>query len=412
MEMTDKTTNPIVLSTKKYLEEAGVHASGDLSAFRAEKGSYVKIDDAIVAKVDAALQSVPQIMLNKLYSGDVYHVIYDKGLGVLQKSAQHPGEYLGNVVSADANNKIKGVARLRKLDIGAQIAGNVFTAMSLVTRQYFMSQINNRLHKIEGCVMEIRKFLEDDKRSKLQSEEEFLKMTQQTMPFIVENEAQKQATLTSIQKIRMDALADIIFYRKQINSPERISAKKDKSDEVIKNVNDICSLMSEYWYSLYLYCFAVYLEPIVARNYDSDYLNLLIEELLERCRCYKKDFVLWKQKLEDYVESAVAFQDNKLLSGLNNYLNGNKYLIGVQAPYYSGGTLLQVLINMAVDVTDNLDKNYKRTQKEKAKNSLSVSMWENIEIMEEKRMVLQQIDLSHNKRFEVVRDHDGMYIRV
>ena len=149
MRLGDKANNELVVIAKGYLEDAGVHVNTDLSVFEANKEGYIKIDKSIVGKVDAVMQQLPQIVLNKAYSGDVYRVVYDKGVGVLQKSAQHPGMLLGNVVSPDANNKIRDVALLSELSVGPQLISGVFSAMSMITGQYYMTQINNNLGQIE-----------------------------------------------------------------------------------------------------------------------------------------------------------------------------------------------------------------------------------------------------------------------
>lgn len=39
-----------------------------------------------------------------------------------------------------------------------------------------------------------------------------------------------------------------------------------------------------------------YLEPIVAENYNSEYLNILKDDIFEKCECYKKDYEKWKRK--------------------------------------------------------------------------------------------------------------------
>lgn len=398
--------NEMVAVAKEYLETAGVQVDTDLSMFNTERESYLKIDKAIVGKVDSVLQQLPQIMLRDAYSGEVYRAVYDKGLGVLQKSAQYPGMKLGNVVAPDANNHIRDVARWQELSVAPQIASSVFSAMSMITGQYFMTQINNNLVQIEKGVSEIRKFLEDDKLSKLASEEEFLQMTQKTMHFILDNEVQKHSTLASIQKIRMDSLANINFYKMQINNLENISSRKDKADDIINNVQNVCFLISEYWYSLYLYCFAVYLEPVVAQNLDSSYLGVLKADMDEKCQNYKDDYALWKQKLDEYIDSAKAFESNKILEGLK--------LIGKTKVSFTGPVLIaQSLIEIFANVADSVDKNNKKQKREAAIGSLSLSkLWENVEAIEAKQQELTLFDSLYNGKLEVVKEHDEMYIKL
>jgi len=398
--------NEIVAIAKEYLENVGVKMDNDLKKFESDRESYFKLEDSIVGKVDSSLQQLSQFMFNNAYSRDVYRVVYDKGLGVLQKSAQYPGQLLGNVVSPTANNQIRDVARLQELSLVPQIASSVFSVMSLATGQYFMAQINDNLGQIEKAVSEIRQFLEDDKRSKLQSEEEFLKITQKTIHFIQNNEVQKQSTLASIQKVRIDSLASINFYKMQINNLQNIAGKKDKADDIINNVQNVCFMISEYWYSLYLYCFAVYLEPVLAQNLDSDYLRMLEVDMIEKCKNYKTDYTLWKKRLDEYIESAKAFESNKILEGLK--------LIGKTKVYLGGYVLIvQSLVEVFADIADNVDKSNKKKKKDVALDSLSISKtWENVEAIEAKQHELSLFDSLYNGSFELIKDHDDMYIKL
>lgn len=86
---------------------------------------------------------------------------------------------------------IVGSALLKPLSSAPQIIGGIFSVMSIITGQYFMTQINKNLKNIDKGIFDIQRFLENDKRSKLQSEEEFLKNTQKILGYILENKIQK-----------------------------------------------------------------------------------------------------------------------------------------------------------------------------------------------------------------------------
>lgn len=398
--------NSLQVIAKEYLEELGVGVNTDLSLFEIDKSGYMKISRDIVERVDSAMQQIPYFVNLLANTGDVYRVLYDKGLGVLQKSAQHSGQLLGNVVSPDANNKIRDVARLQKLAVGPQIANGIFSVMSMVTGQYFMTQINNNLSQIELSVASIQQYLEYDKKSKLQSEEDFLKMTQKTLPFIIENKAQQQSTITSIQKIKMNSLANIKFYRMQISDFKNISEKKDKAEEVIENVKNISCLISEYWYSLYLFCFATCLEPMVAQNYSKDYLSILMDDMKDRCDCYKDDYKTWKKKLNGYIESAKAFEDNKIYDIMKTVAK-NKIYANL---YIAAG---QLIVGAAADVADKVDKKAKKKKKEAAIGSLEYSdIGKNVDVIEVKRKELLLFGALYNNKIELVKDHEDIYIKL
>lgn len=390
---------------EKDLSDFGIEVSSDLTEYNLNKAEYVKIDAKTAGRVNAVLQQLPLLINKATYDGDVYRVIYDKGLGVLQKSVKYSGMFLGNVVDPNTNNKIKDVARLQELPIEAQIVMNIFSVMSMVTGQYFMSQISQELDRLNENVEYIRKFLENDKRSKLQSEEEFLKMTQKTINFILQDEVQKQATLSSVQKIRIDALLGIYFYKRQINDLKDLSPQNDKAKKVIKNIQKICFVISEYWYSLYLYCYALYLETIISENFDSEYIKMMIQDMMEKCDQYKADYSKWKRMMENYIDEAKAF-------GANKGLEAAKYIRvhGISRTRYA---LLLNIIGLVAEVADEADKKSKKKKQDEAKECLHLNaVVEDMKAIECRQNELRLYEALYNNRLEILKDHDELYMKI
>ena len=205
--------NQLEIFSNQYLKEIGMGIDEDLSDFNINSNKYKKIDDSLATRLNSLIQLFPNLINLSNYSGDVYRVVFDKGLGVLQTSAKYPGYFTGNVVQAGTNNKIVSGAVFQQLSMAPQIISGVFSVMSIVTGQYYMSQINNNLQKMEKEISDIKQYLKDDKKSRLLSREEFLRTTQDSLNYILENDMQKLSTITSIQKIKIDSLADINFYK-------------------------------------------------------------------------------------------------------------------------------------------------------------------------------------------------------
>lgn len=403
--------NSLEISTPDYLEPLGVKVSTDLSLYEENKTGYIKLENEMVGRINLFMQHLPDLIGDAISnSGDVYRVIYDKSKYDLQQAAwKHNGVFHGTLVSKGTNNRIRGQADLLELSMAPQVVNGIFSVMSMVTGQYFMTQINNHLSQIEERVASIQEFLENDKKSKLQSEEEFLKATQKSLLFILENEYQKQSTIASIQKIRIDSLAGVNFYRMQIESSLSVSDKKDKKDkieDVIKNVYNTCHWIYEYWYSLYLYCFAVYLEPIVAENYNSEYLNMLKDDIFEKCECYKKDYEKWKTSLEEYIETAKAFDSNKILAVLKK-IGDNKFVFDPNT------LMLKVMVGGITNLADDADKKRKMEGKEEAVDILSmIKNCESIEAIETKQNELMLFDSLFNNQMELIKDHEDIYVKL
>lgn len=98
--------NQLEIFSNQYLEEIGMGIDEDLSDFNINSNKYKKIDDSLATRLNSLIQLFPNLINLSNYSRDVYRVVFDKGLGVLQTSAKHPGYFTGNVVQAGTNNKI------------------------------------------------------------------------------------------------------------------------------------------------------------------------------------------------------------------------------------------------------------------------------------------------------------------
>ena len=270
-----------------------------------------------------------------------------------------------------------------------------------------MSQINNNLRKMEKEISDIKQYLKDNKKSKLLSREEFLRTTQDSLNYILENDMQKLSTITSIQKIKIDSLADINFYKMQINNLEDLSAEKDKIEEILMNICEKCELISEYWYSLYLYYFAVYLEALVSQNYNQDYLKILKKDITEKCKTYKDEHFEWKKELSDYIDSAKAFETNKILEKTGKVLEN--------IPSFSIETfIIKKLGKKIIGITSEIDKlikEGKRGKISKLKDKL-LNTGENIKEIESRKEDLSYLEFLYNSRIELIKNKEGVYIKL
>ena len=393
------------------LQEMGIKIDDNLLEFNQNKSSYQKIDSSLALRLNHLIQAFPAI-INLNNNRNVYRVVYQKGLGTLQRASKN-GFFRGNIVT-DSNNKIVGSALLKPLSSAPQIVGGIFSVMSIITGQYFMTQINKNLKNIDKGISDIQRFLENDKRSKLQSEEEFLKNTQKILDYILENETQKQSTVISIQKIRIDSLANMNFYKCQINGLKDIFKEKDKAEEIIKNVAKKCKLISEYWYSLYLYCFSIYLEPIISQNYNEDYITILKKDILEKINTYKNEHNEWSKKLEEYIYDSKALKNNIVFYMM-------KEIKEMKDPWWFGigligfeSKLFKHAIALFGEKAYKFDKNLKDNRKKEAQELLDsyLNTGNNIKEIELKYEELNLFNKLYNGKIELIKQDKEMFIKL
>ena len=88
-------------------------------------GNYTRIKDTSVTRMFSILGDLPFIEAQynaEQRAAGTYRVIFDKGLGSLQKSAAKPERLRANVVAYGSNNKIVGQAELGKVSVKGDIA--------------------------------------------------------------------------------------------------------------------------------------------------------------------------------------------------------------------------------------------------------------------------------------------------
>lgn len=118
------------------------------------------------------------------------------------------------------NGKFVGSASFYTMSAQAALMG-VFTAMSVASGQYFLSQINNEMWMMNMKLDEILEFLYGDKKTELS----FIRYAYENYVSIMSHEQQRIATITSLQEAKKVAMKDIEFY---INDLETTVSYKTK----------------------------------------------------------------------------------------------------------------------------------------------------------------------------------------
>lgn len=401
--------NEFEMVLQSYLEEIGVQAEDYNEMMDIEEDDcYIKVPDEIAGYVDATLQYIPSTLSNVKNTYGTYKVIFDKGLGTLQKSAQHPGFLLGNVVNPVTNNGIRDVALLEQISKVPTVVNGVFSAASMATGQYFMSQINSNIRDMRDMIADMQQFLEDDKRSELQAAEEFMNQCRRDYYSIMSNDNQRQATITNIQRIKQEALAGVFFYKKQASQlKNKVNKDKDDKDTVKKNLKRVAQHLSEYWYSLYLYCYAVTMEVAFTKNTDRAYLNNMCGDISQMTEQFTEDSEYWKSFFNNYIDDAKSFKVNK------------KALALIKGISFIGTSIVlknEALSDFAVEVVDVVgtkEQEKRNKTREQIKSEFETDVYENCK-MDPLLMTInciKQHDMMYNEPVEFIKTDKGMYIK-
>lgn len=195
--------------------------------------------------------------------------------------------------------KIAGTASLYSTATQAAILG-AFTAMSIVSGQYFLSQINSELKVMKLNIDKILEFLYGEKKAELMSEVSFVKYAYQNYSSIMGCEPQRIATISSLQNARKVAMKDIEFYVSDLDS---IVNGKDGSD-VGTLTEKAMQIKESLELSMQLYGMSSVLEIYYAQNHEADYIKYIDSEMTSYIdKCEKRmlsSFSILKNRINEY----------------------------------------------------------------------------------------------------------------
>lgn len=173
----------------------------------------------------------------------------------------------GSMIRVDG--KFAGSASFHALTAQAAVLG-AFTAMSAVTGQYFLAEINSRMDMMNQKLDKILEFLHSDKRAELVAELNFTKFAHQNYASIMGHEQQKLATIVSLQNAQKVALKDIEFYMDDLDS--KVDDRAKKYADLEAQANDAFRSRNCLELSLQLFVTASLLEVYFSENFDATYL--------------------------------------------------------------------------------------------------------------------------------------------
>ncbi|WP_121614390.1 hypothetical protein [Mesobacillus foraminis] len=382
-----------------------------------EYDSYKKISDDEFAKINASFQNVPFVLKSindaNYYSG-TYKVIYDKGLGVLQRSAKDPTFFRANVVAPGTNNDITGQALLQELNRSEIALSNIvlasFTAASIATNQYFLARIDNKLESVEKKVNEILNFLETDKESQIWADGEFLKEVRDNAQYILNNETYSQATLINVQSIRRTALANIKLYYEQLRGLKRALNLNDNSKETTENLNKYKGYLPNYWYSVYLYEMAYYLEVYLSNITDYSFLQKAILEMEKIVKMYREGYGVIRGIISQYIDGVKALKANERPAKFMKNVGGEIVNNPVSNPI---GKFVGTLLNISGDGLEKYEKTKKNAKKQEIIDDLekAIKPYSDLEPLRFHIEAINNIDTAYNKRLELIVTSNEAYIK-
>ena len=380
-------------------------------------GNYTRIKDTSVTRIFSILRDLPFIEAQfnaEQRAAGTYRVIFDKGLGSLQKSAANPERLRANVVAYGSNNRIVGQAELEKFQskvISPSLA--VFEVASIVTGQYYLSRIDRALTNIHKELKNIVRILENSKESELCAHERALQSVSNKLSIILYDENYRKSTLNNVQHIRMSAMTLVeYYYRERLNVLETWSKDKAKKAYYIREFIDTYqNKMELYSRSFRAYALAYVLEVILSQMTGTDSIRSIKEEITEVAHEYNQEYEghftnFNNQAMEDY-NNTIKEASASMIGGAATGFVGS--LIGIPTLPIIGLVFGGVWIGNSIR-----DKKTEEVLEQFKESLVKIEEYNayNNNIAEKSALTLDALDYLYNNRVELLVRGDEMYVKV
>lgn len=211
-------------------------------------------------------QQIPYAMAGSAMA-NAYVVRFPEGLPHTLTALKQGG--FGSMIKGE-NGRIAGSASFYEMTTQAALL-SVFTAMSAVTGQYFLAEINSRMDKMNQKIDKILEFLYSEKKAELLAELNFVRYAQQNFTSIMTRDSQRLATIIGLQNAQKIALKDIEFYMNDLEST--VISKAKNYDELADLAATSQKIHSCLELAMQLYVTGSLLEVYYSDNFDQNYLK-------------------------------------------------------------------------------------------------------------------------------------------
>lgn len=255
----------------------------------------LKLTSSQKIQIGGLIQQMPGVAAAEALS-KAYVVKFPKGLPSSCELMKYKTGGLGTSIIGEKG--IVAHASLHELSAQASVLG-ALNAMSIVSGQYFLAQINNELKTMNQNIDKILEFLYGDKKAELMAEVSFVKYAYQNFSSIMSHEQQRLATIVSLQEARKIAMKDIEFYMSDLDSV--VNAKS--GSDILSLNNKAYQIKECLELSIQLYSMSSLLEIYYSQNFDSSYIYRVEEDAVTYIGKCEKRILSCFSKLVTHIQN-------------------------------------------------------------------------------------------------------------
>ena len=268
-----------------------------------------------------------------------------------------------------------------------------FLAMAIA-----LAQINKKLDSIQSSVDQIFKYMRQRDKADMQGNLKTLADILNEYGFNYGNTVYMSNAHMKVLDIKQKSEQDMELFRFQVQEKLHKKSFIEIRESVSKRLDTVLDYLKDYQLSAYIYCFALFLEPMLSENFESDKLNSITQRIEEVSIQYLELYSECYEALETSTRKSI---DTIVFGGLA--LAGQKAGKAIAATKVGDHTLIDEALEGAGKGIEGLNDKYSNSLTEKLLSAKSLDVLpfkENVE----------NINMLYNQPSQLAIDDKNIYV--
>ncbi len=268
-----------------------------------------------------------------------------------------------------------------------------FLAMAIA-----LAQINKKLDSIQSSVDQIFKYMRQRDKADMQGNLKTLADILNEYGFNYGNTVYMSNAHMKVLDIKQKSEQDMELFRFQVQEKLHKKSFIEIRESVSKRLDTVLDYLKDYQLSAYIYCFALFLEPMLSENFESGKLNAITKRIEEESIRYLELYSECYEVLEASTHKSI---DTIVFGGLSSV--GQKAGKAIAATKVGDHTLIDEALEGAGKGIEGFNDKYSNSLTEKLLSAKSLDVLpfkENVE----------NINVLYNQPSQLAIDDKNIYV--
>lgn len=269
----------------------------------------------------------------------------------------------------------------------------VFLAMAVA-----LAQINKKLDSIQSSVDEIFKYMRQRDKADMRGNLKTLASILNEYGFNYGNSVYMSNAHMKVLDIKQKSEQDMELFRFQVQEKLHKKSFVEIRESVSKRLDTVLDYLKDYQFSAYIYCFALFLEPMLSENFESGKLNAITQRIEKESIRYLELYSECYEVLEASTRKSI---DTIVFGGLASV--GQKAGKAIAATKVGDHTLIDEALEGAGKGIEGFNDKYSNSLTEKLLSAKSLDVLpfkENVE----------NINMLYNEPSQLAIDEKNIYV--